>query len=82
MEYSSIIPRQLAPTVGQEAAGTRNRARSAIGAIGTTMAVGMVNYFGNLPHILPNIYTLAVRGINRSTIVLIGSLDFYVGWTD
>ena len=51
MEYSSIIPRQLAPTVGQEAAGARNRARSSFGAIGTTMAVGMVNYFGNLPYI-------------------------------
>ena len=51
MEYSSIIPRQLAPTVGQEAAGARNRARSAFGAISTTMAVGLVNYFGNLPYI-------------------------------
>ena len=82
MEYSSIIPRQLAPTVGQRAAGVRNRARSAFGAIGTTMAVGMVSYFSNLPYILPDTYTPAVRGINRSAIVPIGSLDFYVGWTD
>ena len=82
MEYSSIIPRQSAPTVGQRIAGARNRARSAFGAISTTMAVGLVNYFGNLPYILPDTYTPAVRGINRSAIVPIGSLDFYVGWTD
>ena len=46
------------------------------------MAVSLVNYFGNLPYILPDTYTPAVRGINRSAIVPIGSLDFYVGWTD
>ena len=68
--------------MGQEAAGARNRARSAFGAIGTTMAVGMVNYFGNLPYILPDTYTPVVRGINRSSIVPIGALNFYVGWTD
>ena len=82
MEYSSIIPRQLAPTVGQEAAGARNRARSTLNVIGESVAVGMINYFGNLPFIVPDTFTPAVRGITRSAIIPIGAFHFYVGWTD
>ena len=74
--------RQLAPTVGQEAAGARNRARSALSAICESVAVGMINYFGNLPFIVPDTFTPALHGITRSAIIPIGAFDFYVGWTD
>ena len=42
----------------------------------------MISYFGNLPFIIPDTFTPAVRGITRSAIVPISAFDFYVGWTD
>src|SRR5215216_5200470 len=50
MAYSSAIPRQLEPTVGQEALQALQRARTKIFAgIGETLAIGHVIFSGNVP---------------------------------
>ena len=47
MAYSSAIPRQLAPTMGQEALQALQRARTKIFAgIGETIAIGRVLFAG------------------------------------
>src|SRR3954462_14181768 len=53
MAYSSAIPRQLAPTVGQEALQALQRARTKIFAgIGETVAIGRILFSGNVPIVL------------------------------
>src|SRR4051812_29014143 len=54
MAYSSAIPRQLAPTVGQEALQALQWARTKIFAgIGKTIAIGRVLFSGNVPIVPP-----------------------------
>src|SRR3954465_14069583 len=54
MAYSSAIPRQLAPTVGQEALQALQRARTKIFAgIGENVAIGRVLFSGNVPIVPP-----------------------------
>src|SRR3954466_16281488 len=49
MAYSSAIPRQLVPTVGQEALQALQRARTKIFAgIGETIAISCVIFSGNI----------------------------------
>ncbi|KAK1648025.1 hypothetical protein QYE76_065830 [Lolium multiflorum] len=48
-EVPSIRQRQLAPTVGPEASGGRNREGSAMGSYDDSIAVGRVLYAGNFP---------------------------------
>src|SRR3954466_11036586 len=55
MAYSSAIPRQLAPTMGQEALQALQRARTKIfTGIGETIAIGHVLYSGNVPIVPPD----------------------------
>ena len=52
----SSMQRQLAPTVGPEASGGRNRAGSAFAGIGDTVAIGRVLYAGGFPLVLRDEY--------------------------
>ena len=50
MAYSSAMPRELAPTMGQEALQALQQARTKIFAgIGKTVAIGRVLFSGNIP---------------------------------
>ncbi|KAK1697307.1 hypothetical protein QYE76_014004 [Lolium multiflorum] len=53
-EVSSIRQRRLAPTVGPEASGGRNREGSAMGSYDDSIAVGRVLYAGNFPIVPPD----------------------------
>ena len=62
MAYSSAIPRQLAPTVGQEALQALQRARTKIFAgIGETVAIGRVLFSGNVPIIPPDEFWIPAK---------------------
>ena len=55
MAYSSAIPRQLVPTVVQEALQALQRARTKIFAgIGETVAIGHVIFSVNVPIVPPD----------------------------
>src|SRR3954466_7871273 len=55
MAYSSAIPRQLAPTMGQEALQALQRAKTKIFAgIGDNVAIGRVLFSGNIPIVPPD----------------------------
>ena len=86
MAYSSAIPRQLAPTVGQEALQALQRARTKIFAgIGETVAIGRVLFSGNVPIIpLPpdEFWIPAKTNPTRCSIVPIGDIHLFIGETD
>src|SRR3954462_15500928 len=62
LAYSSAIPRQLAPTVGQEALPALQWARTKIFAgIGETVAIGHVLFSGNVPIVPPDEFWIPKR---------------------
>ena len=79
----STIPRQLAPTVGQEMSGVTFRAGST-GGIGDTIAVGLVSYFDETGagHVLNDgFWTPAKEDPAGWSTVSIGGIDIFVGFT-
>ena len=82
MAYLSAKPRQLAPTVGQQASPRRNSARSALGEISNTIAVGCVLYTENFA-IVPNdcFWTPARENVTNFTIVPFGDIHVFIGET-
>ena len=78
----SAMQRQLAPTVGPEASGGRNRAGSAFAGIGDTVAIGRVLYAGGFPLVLQDEYWIPARErVVRNSIVPIGGIHIYIGET-
>src|SRR3954462_1788405 len=84
MAYSSAIPRQLAPTVGQEELQALQRARTKIFAgIGETVAIGRVLFSGNVPIVPPDeLWIPAKMNPTRCSIVPIGDIHLFIGETD
>src|SRR3954464_8569846 len=84
MAYSSAIPGQLAPTVGQEALQALQRARTRIFAgIGETIAIGRVLFSSNVPIVPPDEFWIpAKRNPMRCSIVPIGDIHLFIGETD
>src|SRR3954468_19292203 len=84
MAYSSAIPRQLAPTMGQEALQDLQRARTKIFAgIGKTVAIGRVLLSGNIPIVPPDEFWIPVKtNPTRCSIVPIGDIHLFIGETD
>ena len=82
MAYLSEIPRQLAPTVGPQASSARIQARSALGGIGDTIAVGCVLYMENFT-IVPNdrFWTLAKENVTNFIVVPFGDIHVFIGET-
>src|SRR4051812_28849076 len=84
MAYSSEIPRQLAPTVGQEALQALQRARTKIFAgIGKTVAIGRVLFSGNVS-IVPfdEFWIPAKTNPTRCSIVPIRDIHLFIGETN
>ena len=74
--------RQLAPTVGPEASGGRNRAGSAFAGIGDTVAVGRVMYAGGFPLVLPDRYWIPAKtNATKLSIIPIGGIHIFIGET-
>src|SRR3954470_1350944 len=83
MAYSSAIPRQLAPTVGQEALQALQRARKIFTGIGETVAIGRVLFSGNVPIVPSNEFLIpAKRNPTRCSIVPIRNIHLFIGETD
>src|SRR4051812_22934884 len=84
MPYSSAIPRQLAPTMGEDALQALRRARTKIFAeIGKTIGIGRVLFSGNVPIVPPNeFWILAKTNPTRCLIVPIGDIHLFIGETD
>src|SRR3954468_9975327 len=84
MAYSSAIPRQLAPTVGQEALQALQRVRTKIFAgIGETVAIGRVLFSGNVPIVPPDEFWIPAKTKpTRCSIVPIGDIHLFIGETD
>src|SRR3954468_7100254 len=84
MAYSSAIPRQLAPTVGQEALQALQRARTKIFAgIGETVAIGRVLFSSNVPIVPPDeFWILAKTNPTRCSVVPIKDIHLFIGETD
>src|SRR3954462_10579460 len=84
MAYSSAIPRQLAPTVGQEELQALQRARTKIFAgIGETVAIGRVLFTGNVPIVPPDEFWIPAKtNPIRCSIVPIGDIHLFIGETD
>src|SRR4051812_1241987 len=84
MAYSSAIPRQLAPTVGQEALQALQRARTKIFAgIGETIAVGRVLFSDNVPIVPPDEFWIPAKtNPTRCSIVPIRDIHLFIGETD
>ena len=84
MAYSSAIPRKLAPTVGQEALQSLQRARSKLFAgIGEIVAIGRVLFFGNVPIVPPDEFWIPAKtNPTRCSIVPIGDIHLFIGETD
>jgi hypothetical protein len=76
-------PRQLAPTMGQNASGARIQAGSAFVGIGDTVAIERVLYDSGFP-IVPadNLWVPAREDPTRLTIVPIGDIHIFIGKTD
>src|SRR3954469_8062566 len=76
MAYSSAIPRQLAPTVGQEALQALPRARTKIFAgIGETVAIGRVLFSGNILIVPPGEFWISAKtNPKRCSVVPIGDI--------
>src|SRR3954463_8236420 len=84
MAYSSAIPRQLAPTVGQEALQALQWARIKIFAgIGEIVAIGHVLFSGNVPIVPPNEFWIPAKtNPTRCSIVPIGDIHLFIDETD
>ena len=84
MAYSSAIPRQLAPTMGQETLQALQRARTKIFTrIGETVAIGHVLFSGNVPIVPPNEFWIPAKtNPMRCSIVPIGDIHLFIGETD
>src|SRR4051812_15209732 len=84
MAYSSAIPRQLAPTVGQEALQALQRARTKIFAgIGKTVAISRVLFSGNVPIVPPDEFWIPAKtNPMRYSIVPIKDIHLFIGETD
>ncbi|KAK1579729.1 hypothetical protein QYE76_016750 [Lolium multiflorum] len=81
-EVSSIRQRQLAPTVGPEASGGRNREGSAMGSYDDSIAVGRVLYAGNFPIVPPDEFWIPARSNPvKLSIVPIGGIHIFIGET-
>ncbi|KAK1683497.1 hypothetical protein QYE76_044345 [Lolium multiflorum] len=81
-EVSSIRQRQLAPTVGPEASGGRNREGSAMGSYDDSIAVGRVLYAGNFPIVRPDEFWIPARtNPVKLSIVPIGGIHIFIGET-
>jgi hypothetical protein len=76
-------PRQLAPTVGQNASGARIQTGSAFAGIGDTVAIRRVLYNSGFP-IVPadNLWVPAREDPARLTVVLIGDIHIFIRETD
>src|SRR3954468_13570739 len=84
MAYSSAIPRQLAPTVGQEALQDLQRARTKIFVgIGKTVAIGRILFSGNVPIVPPDEFWIPAKmNPTRCSIVPIRDIHLFIGETD
>src|SRR3954464_13590405 len=84
MAYSSAIPRQLAPTVGQEALQALQRARTKIFAgIGETVAIRPVLFSGNVPIVPPNEFWIPSQpNPTQCSIIPIRDIHLFIGETD
>jgi hypothetical protein len=76
-------PRQLAPTVGQNASGAQIQAGSAFAGIGDTVAIGRALYDSGFP-IIPadNLWVPARKEPARFTVVPIGDIHIFIGETN
>src|SRR3954463_15256167 len=84
MAYSLAIPRQLAPTMGQEALQALQRARTKIFAgIGEIVAIGRVLFSGNIPIVPPDEFWIPAKtNPTWCSIVPIGDIHLFIGETD
>src|SRR3954462_11103746 len=84
MAYSWAIPRQLAPTVGQEALQALQRARTKVFAvIGEIVAIGRVLFSGNVLIVPPaEFWVVAKTNPTRYSSVPIGDIHLFIGETD
>src|SRR3954471_2568310 len=84
MVYSSAIPRQLAPTVGQEALQALQRARTKIFAgISETVALGHVLLSGNVLIVPPDEFWIPAKtNPTWCSIVPIGDIHLFIGETE
>src|SRR4051812_26593158 len=84
MAYSSAIPRQLAPTVGQEALQALQRAMTKIFAgIGETVAIGRILFSGNVPIVPPDKFWIPAKtNPTWCSIVPIGDIRLFICETD
>src|SRR3954467_5627506 len=84
MAYSSAIPRQLAPTVGQEVLQALQRARTKIFAgIGKTVSIGRVLFSDNVPIVPPDKFWIPAKtNPMRCSIVLIRDHHRFIGEID
>ncbi|KAK1678938.1 hypothetical protein QYE76_039786 [Lolium multiflorum] len=73
--------RQLAPTMGPEASGGRNREGSAMGSYDDSIAVGRVLYAGNFPIVPPDEWIPARSNPVKLSIVPIGGIHIFIGET-
>ncbi|KAK1668085.1 hypothetical protein QYE76_056244 [Lolium multiflorum] len=81
-EVLSTRQRQLAPTVGPEASGGRNREGSAMGSYDDSIAVGRVLYAGNFPIVPPDKFWIPARSNPvKLSIVPIGGIHIFIGET-
>lgn len=77
------IPRQLAPTVGQEARGAQIQTGSHFGGIGDTIAIERIAYIDNTPVIVNDSSWMPASGFVTNVIILpIGNFDIFNGFTD
>jgi hypothetical protein len=75
-------PRQLVPTMGQNASGARIQAGSAFAGIGDTVAIGRILYDSGFPIITAeNLWVPAREDPAQFTVVLIGDIDIFIGET-
>jgi hypothetical protein len=76
-------PRQLAPTVGQNASGARIQAGSTFAGIGGTVAIGRVLYDPGFP-IIPadNLWVPARENPARFIVVPIKDIHIFIGETN
>src|SRR3954468_23228661 len=84
MAYLSVIPRQLAPTMGQEALQALQRARTKIFAgIHETIAIGRVLFSSNVPIVPPDEFWIPAKtNPTRCSIVPIEDIHLFIGETD
>ena len=78
----SSMQRQLAPTVGPEASGGRNREGSAFAGIGDSVAVGRIQYYGRFPFVPPDECWIPARtNPTRLSIIPFGGFHIFIGET-